>query len=330
MMTPVTAVIPNWNRAPLLESLLEGLHRQSFPAARTIVVDGGSTDGSQDAARRHGAELLALDSNRGFAYAVNRGIEASATPLTAILNNDVELEPDYLRHLAAGLAAHPEAWFATGKIFQAGQPGTLDASFDAISRAACPWRCGHGRPDGPDYAAPREIQMAPFTALLARRDLFTRIGMLDERFESYLEDADFGMRCAAAGLPGRFVPQAVARHWGSATLGVWNSETVRLMARNQLFLVAKHFPKDWPLRLGWPVLAGQLLWGFVAARHGRAGPWIGGKWEGIRRFRSLRPARLLDDTGSLGEFLEASEGLIRDLQRPDGLDWYWKAYFAIV
>jgi hypothetical protein len=111
---------------------------------------------------------------------------------------------------------------------------------------------------------------------------------------------------------------------------VWNSETVRLMARNQLFLVAKHFPKDWPLRLGWPVLAGQLLWGFVAARHGRVGPWIGGKWEGIRRFRSLRPARLLDDTGSLGEFLEASEGLIRDLQRPDGLDWYWKAYFAIV
>ena len=54
--------------------------------------------------------------------------------------------------------------------------------------------------------------------------------LLDERFESYLEDVDFGLRCAEAGLSGLYVPDAVAYHQGSATLGRWHPETVRKIA----------------------------------------------------------------------------------------------------
>ena len=60
-------------------------------------------------------------------------------------------------------------------------------------------------------------------------------------------------------------PAAVAQHRGSATLGAWNSDTVRRIARNQVLLAAKHF-RGQPR---WPIVAGQLLWGLLALRHGR-------------------------------------------------------------
>jgi len=149
--------------------------------------------------------------------------------------------------------------------------------------------------------------------------------MLDERFESYLEDVDFGIRCGLGGFKGHYVPEAVARHWGSATLGVWNKETVRRIARNQVYLVAKHYPMDWALRYGWAVLVGQLLWGLVAARHGRVSAFLRGKWEGMMSFESMRE----DSQGGIGELLERSEAAIWELQRGGRIDWYWRIYFAL-
>ena len=66
---------------------------------------------------------------------------------------------------------------------------------------------------------PRTVRFVPFTATLFRTDLFRKIGGLDERFRSYLEDVDFCLRCAKHGYHGMYVPRAVATHEGSATLG---------------------------------------------------------------------------------------------------------------
>ena len=68
-----------------------------------------------------------------------------------------------------------------------------------------------------------------------------------------------------------------AYHQGSATLGRWHPDTVRKIARNQLLLVAKHYPPNWILRYGWPVFIAQTLWGFVALRHGALLSYLAGK-----------------------------------------------------
>src|SRR5438046_2849976 len=86
----------------------------------------------------------------------------------------------------------------------------------------------------------------------------------------FSHDVDFGIRCATGGFRGVYVPDAVAYHQGSATLGPWHPDTVRKISRNQLLLVAKHYPRRWILRYGWPVFVAQGLWGFVALRHGAA------------------------------------------------------------
>jgi GT2 family glycosyltransferase len=326
-MSKVAIVIPNWNGAARLAALLEGLQRQTYLVERIIVVDNGSTDDSVAVAKDAGAELIELRSNTGFSHAVNCGIQAAAgADWIAIMNNDVSPEPDWLAELMSK-AESSNAWFATGKLLDDSAEHRIEGAFDAVCRGGCAWRCGNGRLDAPVWSQPREIYFAPLTAAIFRAELFQRVGLLDEAFESYLEDIDFGLRCAVVGLNGTYVPQAVAYHTGSATLGRWHRDTVRKISRNQLLLIAKHYPPKWILRYGWPVFIAQSLWGLVALRHGTAFAYLQGKLDGLRLFHKTRGTGPL--RSRLGPILEGSENEIRELQRLTGFDLYWKLYFAL-
>lgn len=323
-MARVTFVIPNWNGSAMLQKLLSELPGQSFPVDRVIVVDNGSSDDSVMVAKRAGADVIQLGANTGFSRAVNLGIQSARADWIAILNNDVSPSEDWLRNLVQQAEA-ANAWFAAGKLLDASAGHRIEGAFDAICRGACAWRCGHGRPDSVLWNQPREIRFAPFTAAIFRAELFQRVGLLDEEFESYLEDIDFGIRCASAGLTGLYVPEAVAYHEGSATLGRWHPATVRKIARNQLLLVAKHYPKKWVLRYGWPVFVAQTLWGLVALRHGAGFAYLEGKLDGLRRFHRSRG----DSPANLTAIVESSENEIREIQRLTGFDLYWRLYFAL-
>jgi GT2 family glycosyltransferase len=325
-MAQATVIVPSWNRRELLETLLTRLAVQTRPPAEVIVADNGSQDGADEAAERLGARVLRLGRNLGFAAAINAGLRECRTELAAIVNNDVEPEVDWLERLERALVDDAQAHFAAGKILDARRPELLDGTWDLIARGGCAWRAGQGRPDGETWNRGKPIRIAPFTAALFRRALFEEVGPLEERFESYLEDVEFGLRCARAGRRGIYVPEARARHWGSATLGRWHPEVVRRIARNQLLLVAGHYPRDEWLRYGWPVFAGQALWGAVALRHGCGWAWLRGKAEGIRRFGEFR--RDLR-AWSIEDLLLESERELFELQRETGFDAYWRLYFAL-
>jgi len=326
----VTVIVPVWNRRELLERLLCGLGAQTHAAAEVMVVDDGSQDGSADLADCMGARVIRMGVHGGFAKAVNRGIRESRTPLVAIVNNDVELAPDWIEKLSAAL--DHDAWFATGRILQAADQNRIDATFDALCRGGTAWRVGHACLDGPPFREGREIRSAPFTAALFLASLFDKVGLLDERFESYLEDVDFGLRCALAGCAGRYVPDVVAWHQGSATLGRWHPETVRRTARNQVLLIAKHYPRHLLLRYAWPIAVAQGLWGLVALRHGRGWSWLRGKVEGLRRWREFRDtATKAGGTAcpTIAQILAEGEREISRVRRESGRDLYWTLYFLL-
>lgn len=320
MRDTVSVVIPNWNKSELLRTVLVHLREQTYPVERVLVVDNGSEDDSIAVAEKFGATVVRLSRNKGFAYAVNRGIEACFSEWVLILNNDVTFGPEWLHTLVDG-AGQTRAWFAVGKLRSASDPQLLDGTFDAISRGGTSWRCGHGRSDSALWAESREIAFAPLTAALLRRRLFDQIGLLDEQFESYLEDVDFGLRCAARHYQGVYVSSAVAYHAGSATLGAWHKATVRRIARNQILLIRKHFRgAPW-----WPVVVGQLLWGIVALRRGTGTAWLLGKLDGLRAQVPNRHC-----WREIQETVASSEIEIRDLQKATEFDLYWRLYFALV
>jgi GT2 family glycosyltransferase len=312
----LTAIVPVWNGRALLERLLGTLEAQTLKPSEVLVIDNGSSDGAPELARSRGARVIAMGRNAGFAAAVNRGIRESTGESIAVLNNDVELAPDYLAKLAAEGAP-----FATGKIFSAAEKTRLDGTFDAVCRGGVAWRLGQARLDGPLFSARCEIALAPWTAIVLRADLFQRVGLLNETFESYLEDVEFGLRCATQGITGVYLPDALAWHHGSASLGRWHPETVRRIARNQCYLVALYYPS----RYMWPILVAQILWGALAVRHGGGLGWLRGKFQGIRAYSRVRAqGRLLPES-----FLRNSESLIYNAQAKTGWDLFWRVYFLL-
>ena len=321
----ITAIVPVWNGRELLERLLASLEAQTEAATELLVVDNGSTDGAPELARARGARVIPMGRNAGFAAAVNRGIRESRGEWIAVLNSDVELAPDYFARLLAACSA--DAWFATGKILAAGSGHRIDATFDVLCRGGAAWRVGHGRADASAFSFARPVWSAPWTAALFRAELFQQVGLLEESFESYLEDVDFGLRCAARGFAGQYVPEALAWHRGSATLGRWHPETVRRMARNQLLLLARHYPWRLLVRWSWPIFVAQFLWGAVAFRHGAGFAWLRGEWQGFRRFFAARGQPL--DADVLDTVLSTNERLIRSVQASTGFDLYWRVYFLL-
>jgi GT2 family glycosyltransferase len=319
----ISAIIPVWNGRELLARLLDTLEAQTEPASELLVVDNGSVDGAPELALGRGARVIRMGRNVGFSAAVNRGICESSGEWIAVLNSDTELAPDYFASLRAS-----GAWFATGKILSAGSH-LVDATFDAVCRGGTPWRVGWGRADGPLFSAPRPIWSAPWTAALFRAELFRHVGLLEENFESYLEDVDFGLRCAAAGIKGAYVPSAVAWHRGSASLGRWHPETVRRIARNQLFLLARHYPGALLARWIWPIVVAHVLWGGLAFRHGRGWSWLRGIGGGLSGFRAARGASRPIGRTTLEHIANEQERMIRYIQRSTGFDWYWRLYFLL-
>ena len=318
-----TAIVPIHNRAQLLERLLDSIGRQTVPFAEIVVVDNGSTDGAGDLARTRGCRVIDMGLNAGFARAVNRGWNAAATEWVAILNSDVELDSRWLEFLTAGIG---DTAYATGIVFDANNRAAIDGTYDLVSRAACAWRAGHGEPApaAGSRSAISTIAIAPATACIFRRDVLDRLNGFDERYGSYLEDVDLGLRCLRQGFTGVYVPAAVAYHHGSATLGRWSPQVVRLISRNQLLLVARHYDQALFRSCFWPIVAGQLLWGLVALRHGRVFAWMAGKIEGLRDFR-LETHLSPQSSARLREFLLASESEIRRRSR----DPYWRWYFRL-
>jgi len=316
----ITAVIPVHNRADLLAQLLDSIAAQTTPFTRVIVIDNASTDGAADLAKNRGCTVIAQPTNSGFAHAVNLGWRVASSEWIAILNSDVTLDPHWLERLVAGAA---DFSFATGTIFNATDRQVIDGTYDLLSRSGCAWRAGHGEAEqailSPANIA-STIALAPGTACLFRREVLERLNGFDEEFESYLEDVDLGLKCIREGYEGVYLPDAIAWHHGGATLGRWNPRVVRLMSRNQLLLIRRHYDRDLFRACFWPIVAGQLLWGLVALRHGALISWLAGKLDALKSFR-------LEGSPSprLRAFLAASEREIRHRAH----DPYWRWYFRL-
>jgi GT2 family glycosyltransferase len=336
----VSVVIPTWKRGDLLRKCLESLQRQTFRDFEIFIVSNGAGGWAEQLATEFGARLVRFSANCGFAAAVNAGINASKSPLVAILNDDAELDPRWLDLAIATLEENQSISFLCGKIYEA-DGRTIDDAGDALSMAGAAWRLGHGRADGPQFDLSRPLFAVSMTAAVFHRSVFDTIGILDEHFVSYLEDVDFSIRLWRAGLRGMYLPALVARHHGGASLeGGGARERFRLMTRNQSLLLCKHFPSPRGLRLAARIYWARTLWLAMAVRKRMLGAYLKGTWEYVRLFppgflreciRS-RSSFTKEERRAFVDWLRESERAIYEdiAARPRAeQDAYWRLYFAL-
>lgn len=244
-MPSIAVIIPHQHGAPLLERCLDALARQTLCPREVIVVDGGSADGSREMvlARRPPLVLLDLAAGRGFAAAVNAGLRAATCELIALLNDDAMPEPGWLAALAAAAAAHPEHHGFASRMLTCDDPPRVDSAGLALTRGFGQLSIGDGAPDGPAFAADREVLGPCGGAALYRRALFDAIGEFDEDLFMYWEDYDIALRAQVAGFSSLYVAGARVRHQGSATVGRNGVQAVYYYSRNWTVVLCKSVPR---------------------------------------------------------------------------------------
>jgi len=231
----VTLAILNYNGRELLDVVVPSvLALRGADCARVMVVDNGSTDGSREHIRASWptVEVLEISHNIGVAAALNRAVTASDSELVALLNNDIELEPEWLTDLSHALDAHPEAASASGKLLRFHDRSTIDAAGDLMLWSGAVINRGYGMRDEGQFDQPQAVFAACAGAALYRRSAFEVVGCFDESFFAYLEDIDWGMRAQLAGFSSRYVPTAVGYHVGGATTRLRKGFYGRLQRRN--------------------------------------------------------------------------------------------------
>jgi GT2 family glycosyltransferase len=282
----VAVVIPNYNGARWLPGVLDSVAAQTVPPAEVLVVDDGSTDDSLAllAERFPDVGVLALGANGGFARAANAGIAAVVAEAVALVNTDVVLASDWVERAAAALSAAPRAAAVATKLVDLDDPTLLYDAGDVLRRdGACEQR-GRFERDGGRYDAPGEVFSACAGAALYRRSAVLTAGGFEERFGTYLEDVDLGLRLRMAGWRCRWEPRAVARHAGGGSSAGLPHGPGAWVERNTLLLVARAFPARW-LHL---VAYRQLAWAWHAARAGE----LRAHMAGVRMVLPLLPAFL--------------------------------------
>jgi GT2 family glycosyltransferase len=238
----VAIVIVNYRTAALTVACLRSI-AEAIPGPRpqVMVVDNDSRDGSAEtiaeAVRAAGfggwVSLIARDCNDGFAAGNNaalRPLLARAEPPQAILllNPDTLVCPGFLEPLLAALRADPKRGIVGSRLEDA--QGTVQTSafrfptiigeieallsIGPITRLL--WRWQVAPPPPPGATAAHWVSGA---CMLIRREVFEKVGLLDDGYFLYWEELDFCLRSARAGFTSYYEPASRVVHIGGASTG---------------------------------------------------------------------------------------------------------------
>lgn len=261
MSVEISVIIPNWNGRTYLEKCLSSLRNQEYLDFEVVVVDNGSTDGSVEFLHRYFPEtrVIAFGENRGFAKAVNEGIRQAKGEYVLLLNNDVEADPRLFSQLHDAMAHLGEADFYACRMMDFYQRELIDGAGDGFPRKGKAFRIGHGVKFGPPFDQGRRVFGACAGAGFYKKELFGKVGLFDEDFFAYHEDADWNFRANLMGYRCFYIPGAVVYHIGSGTTGgLYNELTVLHNVRNMIHVIIKDLPAYLLLKyLPW------IVWGQI-------------------------------------------------------------------
>ncbi len=199
----IFAVVLNWNGYEDTAKCLVSLRQATYPNLKIVLVDNGSTDGSAEKLERSFPEIatLKLPHNGGYAAGNNAGIRfalKNGADYVLVLNNDVVVDKNFIQPMLELLERKPAAGIVTCKVYYELEPQRIYSAGGTFSL----WLCTgvndfQGQISNAFHSSQereREVTFIPGCVFLARRAVFEKIGMMEEKFFLYFEDLEFSRR----------------------------------------------------------------------------------------------------------------------------------------
>lgn len=211
-----------------------------------IWIDNGSSDGASDFVREHypQAKVCILPENMGVAYARNRGVELSDGKFVLFLDDDTVASASVIETMMNYLETHPDVGIAGSALRDAsgnyqdsfkGYPGlfvkvknVIKSKLHINTRTVLPNHVIY-----PTYVIG--------ACQLIRREVFDKIGLLDESIFYGPEDADFCIRAHSAGYLTAYLPHvSILHHYRRITSKKLNTPASRAHIRALRYFWRKH------------------------------------------------------------------------------------------
>ena len=231
-MVDISSIIVNWNTRDLLLQTIVSLKDQATRfSTEIIVVDNGSTDGSQAATAAAFPDVAVIDTgaNLGFSRANNIGICRARGRYICLVNSDTKALPGSIDAMGAYMESHPECGILGPKTLNGDMSLRVNCrTFPTLWNLLCGAFCLHRlfprsrilgenlmRHFGHDIV--RDVDILPGCFLMIRREALDAVGLLDERFFIYGEDKDLCRRFRDAGWKVTFCPDAKVIHYAKGS-----------------------------------------------------------------------------------------------------------------
>jgi GT2 family glycosyltransferase len=224
---------------------IDSLKEQTFRDFETILVDNGSTDGSADFAKKHYGDfirIIRIEKNLGYTGGNNVGIRAARGEYVVLLNNDTWAEPTWLEELVKATYLDRPIGMWASKVYSYYKRNQIEAVgeliyWDGLNRSRGQYELEQGQ-----YEAMEEIFFPPGCGGMYRKRVFDEVGLFDEDFFAYGDDAEIGIRARLAGWKCHYVPKAVLYHKNSGTTGSYSPLKAFYVERNRFWVTIKYFP----------------------------------------------------------------------------------------
>ncbi len=245
-MRPLVSIITvNYNQTQVTRELLASLRGVSYPSLEIILVDNASADRSIEQLSHEFPEIIYIqtEQNLGFAGGNNIGIRAAKGSLIMLLNNDVEVPSGFLEPLVSvfendsnvGMAS-PKVLYPDGKTLQ--YAGAL--GIKALTGRGK--RIGLFEQDSGQYDYIRRTDLGHGAALMVRRSVIDKVGLMPELYFLYYEEHDWCEQVKRAGYDMYYVGTSSVIHKESmSTGGDYSYLKVHYLNRNRLLFMRRNF-----------------------------------------------------------------------------------------
>jgi len=244
----LSIILVCWNNKEYLDPCLKSLYdtgmKNSFDI---IVVDNGSTDGSQQmlAEKYPDVKIIQNSENVGLGKASNQGIEATKGRYVLLLNNDTIVNGPSFDFMVDFLNENPKVGAAGGKIFN--PDGTVQSCYNNFStfweEFLIATRLGElirpGYPSIIDAEDVKSVDWITSACLMVRRTALDQVGLLDENYFIYGDEADLQYRIKAAGWTIYYLPQATLIHYGGRSMTRWPRR--KMVYRGKMLFYKKNY-----------------------------------------------------------------------------------------